>query len=51
MSSSKKNFLEKDFAAGVYLSDAQNPIPPPPIYTLYTCIQKTFSHKEGEGES
>jgi hypothetical protein len=38
-----------DFAAGVYLSEAQNPIPP---YTLYTCIQYTYSHREGrEGES
>jgi hypothetical protein len=36
-----------DFAAGVYLSEAQNPIPPPPSYTLYLCIQYTFSHREG----
>ncbi len=36
-------------AAGVYLSEAQNPIPPPP-YTLYTCIQYTYSHREGGGE-
>jgi hypothetical protein len=50
MSSSKKIYLEIDFAAGVYLSEAQNPIPPP--YTLYTCIKYTYSHREwGEGES
>jgi hypothetical protein len=34
-----------DFAAGVYLSVAQNPIPPP--YTLNTRIQYTNSHREG----
>ncbi len=34
----------KDFAAGVYLSDAQNPIAP---YTLYTCILYTNSHRKG----
>jgi hypothetical protein len=38
--------LERDFAAGVYLSEAQNPIHPPP-YTLYRCIQYTYSHREG----
>jgi hypothetical protein len=32
-----------DFAAGVYLSEAQNPSPP---VTLYTCIQYTYSHME-----
>ena len=30
----KRLFKERDFAADVYLSEAQNPIPPPP-YTLY----------------
>ncbi len=39
-----------DFAAGVYLSEARNPIPPPPPYPLFTCIQYTYSHREG-GES
>jgi hypothetical protein len=48
MSSSKKIDLYRDFAAGVYLSEAQNPIPP--SYTLYTCIQYTYSDREG-GES
>jgi hypothetical protein len=46
MSSSKKIDLERDFAACVYLSEAQNPIPP---YTLYTCIQYTYSDREGGG--
>jgi hypothetical protein len=36
-----------DFAAGVYLSEAQNPIPPPP-YTLYMCI--FTQRREGEGK-
>ncbi len=40
--------LQRDFAAGVYLPEVQNPIPPPP-YTLYTCIQYTYSHWEGRG--
>jgi hypothetical protein len=34
-----------DFAAGVNLSEAQNPVHPPP-YTLYTCIQYTYSYRE-----
>jgi hypothetical protein len=34
MSSSKKNDLYRHFAAGVYLSEAQNPIPP-----LTKCIR------------
>jgi hypothetical protein len=46
MSSSKKNYLLRNFAAGVYLSVAQNPIPPP-LYTLYTCIHYIYSHREG----
>ncbi len=46
MSSSKKIDLKRDFAAGVYLSEAQNP---PPPYTLYTWIQYTYSHREGGG--
>jgi hypothetical protein len=40
MSSSKKGDLQRDFAAVVYQSEAQNPIPP----TLYT-----YSHREGAG--
>jgi hypothetical protein len=27
--------LQKDFAAGVYLSEAQNPKPPPPLHTVF----------------
>jgi hypothetical protein len=46
MSLSKKIYM--DFAAGVYLSEPQNPIPPPPpLYTLYMCIQHTYSHMGG----
>ncbi len=52
MSSSKKTDLYRNFTAGVYLSEAQNPIHPPPPYTLYTFIQYTYSHREGgRGES
>jgi hypothetical protein len=37
-----------NFAAGVYISEAQNPIPP--LHTVYTCIQYTYSHGEkGKG--
>ncbi len=35
-----------DFAAGVSLSEAQNP-PPPHTHNLYTCIQYTYSPREG----
>ncbi len=41
---SKKIDLNRDFAASVYLFEAQNPTPPP--FTLYTCIH-TYSHREG----
>jgi hypothetical protein len=41
--------LYRDFAACVYLSEAQNPIPPPPQHTLYKCTQYTYSHREGGG--
>jgi hypothetical protein len=44
--SSKKINLLRDFAADVYLSEAQNHIPPLP-YTLYTCIQYTYTHRKG----
>jgi hypothetical protein len=52
MSSSKRIYLKRDFASGVYLSEAQNPIPH--NHTMYTCILYTSSHREvdgGEGES
>ncbi len=47
--SSSKNDLKRDFAAGVYLSEAQSLTPPPP-YTLYTCIQYIYSLRKGGGE-
>jgi hypothetical protein len=49
MSSSKKIDLSREFAAGVYLSEAQKPIPPLPHYTLYKFIQYTYLHREGGG--
>jgi hypothetical protein len=42
MSSSKKIDLTKDFAAGVFLSEAQNPISP--YVYVYTY---TYSQREG----
>jgi hypothetical protein len=44
MSSSTKIDLYRDFAAVVYLFEAQNPILPP--YTLYTRLKYTYSHRE-----
>ncbi len=44
MSSSKEIDLQMDFAAGVYLSETQSPIPP---LTHSMCIQYTYSHCEG----
>ncbi len=40
-------YLERDFAADVYLTEAQKPIPPP----LTHCIRvyNTYSHVEGGG--
>jgi hypothetical protein len=32
-----------------YLSHAQNPIPLPPSYTLYMCIQYTYLFTQGSG--
>ncbi len=41
----KKIYLYRDFTAGVYLSEAQNPItPPPPLHTVYI-----FALEGGEG--
>jgi hypothetical protein len=46
----RKIDLYRDFAAGVYLSEAQNPMPSPHNYTLYTCmIYHTYSHEGGGG--
>jgi hypothetical protein len=36
MSSSKEIDLQMDFAAGVYLSETQSPIPPPNTQYVYT---------------
>jgi len=52
MSSSKIIYLQRDFAAGFYPSEAPySPMTPylPPPYTLYTCILYTYSHREGGG--
>ncbi len=45
MSSSKN--LQRDFAACAYLSEAETPSP----YThcICTCLQYTYSHREGGG--
>ncbi len=56
MSSSKKIDLYRDFAAGVYLSEAQNPIPPPLTHCILVCsilvqIEKgggELNQREGE---
>ncbi len=45
MSSSKKIDLLRDIWAGIHLPKAQCPIPHP--YTPYTCMQSTYSHREG----
>jgi hypothetical protein len=44
----KRLFKERDFAADVYLSEAQNPIPPPPP-KHYTCIQNLKTVTPGGG--
>ncbi len=49
MSSSNKLTCKRDFAACVYLSDAQNPISPPPTYTMYV-YTGTYSHRGKGGE-
>jgi hypothetical protein len=58
MSSSKNIDLSRDYAAGVYFSEAQNPIPPSPlhtvyVYTVYVLIYTgkgggDLNHREGE---
>ncbi len=49
MSSTQKIDQQRDFAAGVYLSDAQNPIPHPP-YTLYIQGKVGGGGEEGRAE-
>jgi hypothetical protein len=39
----------REFAADVYLPEAQNPIPPPPPYTLYPCIHYSILIHTGKG--
>jgi hypothetical protein len=46
MSSSEK--IDLYSAAGVYLSEAQNPIPP--TYTLHTYVQTVYLFTQGGGE-
>ncbi len=46
MSSSEKIDL---YAAGVYLSEAQNSIPPPPLHTVYVHTVYFFTQETREG--
>ncbi len=46
MSSSQKNYVKRDFAAGVYLSEARDPIPP--LHAVYVCSIHVFIYK-GKG--
>jgi hypothetical protein len=43
-----KNDLKRDFAADVYLSEAQNPIPPP-IHIVYVYTYSIGKGGEGRG--
>ncbi len=38
-----------DFAAGVYLTDTQNPIHPHPLHTVYVYTVYLFTQWRGEG--
>jgi hypothetical protein len=49
MLSSKKIDLRRDFAACVYVSEAQNPIHPPPLHTVYVYSVYLFTLGKGEG--
>ncbi len=51
MSSSKNIYLKRDFAAGVYLSEAPSPPKtqsPPPLHNVYVY---TYSHRGGGGDN
>jgi hypothetical protein len=39
--------LKRYFAAGVYLSEAQNPIPPPPYTLIHTRKGGELNEREG----
>jgi hypothetical protein len=48
MSSSKEIDLYREFTAGVYLPEAQNPIPaPPPLRTVYVFTVYLFTQRKG----
>jgi hypothetical protein len=48
MSSYKKLICKRDFAAGVYLSEAENPISPP-LHTVYVYTVYLFTQgRRGE---
>jgi hypothetical protein len=40
---------KRGFATGVYLSEAQNPIPPPPPYTLFMWLYTVYLFTQGRG--
>ncbi len=44
-----KNYLLRDFATCVYLSEAHEPHIFLPLYTLHTCKQYTYSHRRKGG--
>ncbi len=48
-SSSKKTDLQRDFVAGVYLSEAKNPIPLLPLHIVYVYIVYLFAQGRGGG--
>jgi hypothetical protein len=53
MSSSKKIDLQRDFAAGVYLSEAPSPTmipyPPSPLHIVYVYTVYLFTQGRGGG--
>jgi hypothetical protein len=51
MSSSKKINMSSDFAAGVYLSEAHNPVPPPLTHCVRVYSVLILTGKGEGGES